>query len=72
MLLFLNCLVREMILMRHFKNKPFIAFGQRIEKSRSGIAFKLKSMNMTVAELTFQIRHYDELALKTYIRKLKW
>lgn len=66
----LDCLVQEMIIMRPFKNENFISFGQRIQKCRSGIASKLKSMNITIAERALQIKNYENLALKTYIRGL--
>lgn len=66
----LDCLVQEMIIMRPFKNESFFAFGQRIQKGRSGIASKLKSMKLRPDECTFKIKNYDELALKTFIRGL--
>lgn len=66
----LDCLVQELIAMRPHKNESFTAFGQRIQKSRSAISSKLKSMNFNLAQRTFRMENYDELALKTYLRGL--
>nr|CAH7724850.1 unnamed protein product [Callosobruchus chinensis] len=66
----LDCLVQELIIMKPHKNESFFNFGQRIQKARSAIASKLISMNLAVAERTFQIKNYDELCLKTFIRGL--
>nr|CAH7763946.1 unnamed protein product [Callosobruchus chinensis] len=66
----LDCLVQELIIMKPHKNESFFDFGQRIQKARSAIASKLISMNLAVAERTFQIKNYDELCLKTFIRGL--
>ncbi|CAH1977945.1 unnamed protein product [Acanthoscelides obtectus] len=66
----LGCLVQELIVMKPHKNESFFNFGQRIQKARSAIASKLISMDVSVAERTFQIKNYDELCLKTFIRGL--
>nr|CAH7748166.1 unnamed protein product [Callosobruchus chinensis] len=60
----------ELIIMKPHKNESFFNLGQRIQKARSAIASKLISMNLAVAERTFQIKNYDELCLKTFIRGL--
>lgn len=66
----LDCLVQELIVLRPYKNEPYINFGQRIQKSRSAIASKLISMNLPIEERDFKIKNYDELSLKTFIRGL--
>lgn len=66
----LDCLVQEMIIMRPQKTESFFSFGQRIQKCRSGIASKLKSLNLSCAERILQIKNYDDLSLKTFIRGL--
>nr|CAI5820952.1 unnamed protein product [Callosobruchus analis] len=63
----LDCLVQELIVLKPHKNESFFNFGQRIQKARSAIASKLISMNLSVAERTFQSKNYDELCLKTFI-----
>lgn len=66
----LDCLVQDIIIMRPLKNESFLTFGQRIQKARSSIASKLISMNLSAEERRFQIKNYDELSLKTFIRGL--
>lgn len=66
----IDCLVQEMLIMKPFKNESFVNFGQRIQKCRSQIASKLKSLGLPVQECTFKLKNYDELALKTFIRGL--
>lgn len=66
----LDCLVQELIIMKPYKNESYVSFGQRIQKGRSAIASKLISMRLDAAERAFQIKNYDELSLKTFIRGL--
>lgn len=66
----LDCLVQDLIIMRPNKSESYLNFGQRIQKARSAIASKLISSNTPLEERRFQIKNYDDLALKTFIRGL--
>lgn len=66
----LDCLVQELIALKPHKNESFFTFGQRIQKCRSAVASKLKSMNFTKPQCQFRMENYDELSLKTFIRGL--
>lgn len=66
----LDCLVQEMMALQPSKNESFLNFGQRIQRSRSAIASKLIALNLSKEERTFQIKNYDDLSLKTFIRGL--
>lgn len=66
----LDCLVQDLMILQPFRNESFSSFGQRIQKCRSSICSKLKSMNITPDEKILQLKNYDELALKTFIRGL--
>lgn len=66
----IDCLVQDLVIMKEYKNESPHAFGERIQKARSLVATKLASLNLPQNEMILKLNHYDELALKTFIRGL--
>lgn len=64
----LDCLVQELTRARPMKNENLVDYGTRLQLLRSQVAQRISNdTNMTLAEKTCQVSHYDKTALSTFI-----
>ena len=68
----IDCLIQDLINLKPNKNEHPINFGMRIQDSRSLLSAKLNATNEAAGTRLIKIQHYDEFALKTFIRGLPY
>lgn len=66
----IDCLVQDLIVLRPHKSESPYNFGMRVQDSRSLIVAKINSINMIPEEKILNLKNYDDLALKTFLRGL--
>lgn len=68
----IDCLIQDLINLKPNKNEHPLNFAMRIQDSRSLLSAKLNATNEDNNTKLIKINHYDEFALKTFIRGLSY
>lgn len=68
----IDCLIQDMLSLKINKNENPIAFGMRLQDTRSLLFSKLNATDEDRQTKLMKIQHYDSFALKTYINNLPY